>query len=423
MRFALSNAAKREFYRRKYRDAGIAEDLLSGGELEARFEQLPLLEPTELIENAKLLRDPGQPAFRVSCSGGSLGNPKVLFRTADDWDASVANMARVLAICGVSAKDVLLIAQPFGIWSIGHLALDACRQLECVAIPAGNHHEPEQILDFAGRFEVTAAFATPSLWKSVTACRNPEGPLHRMRILLAGEKLRGNTWRAFEQAWDGEVLELYGSEETDALAAECGRAPGLHILEDSFVYELLGSSGPVEHSQPGVYEGELVITSLYHSGTPLIRYRLGDLVRIHRTAGRCVCGRSEARLEIVGKSQQFVQLFDATKVYFYQIEAAVRSVLHRDPDIQVVIDSGAGSTEVLTVIIEDGTTAEGQGCLQQALTHCSLDFADSVIRGQVELRVTAGSGLKQSTAKGKQRQIIDRRNSNQERGAQHERTT
>jgi phenylacetate-CoA ligase len=416
LQLALQCAAGSTFYRRKFRAAGIAESELSGDGLAACFDKLPTLEPEELIANAQSLRPNGSRAFRVSCSGGSLGSPKTLYRTGPDWDQSVANMARALAISGIGRDDTLLIAQPFGIWSIGHLALDACRHLGCMAIPAGNQQRPENLADLTERFEATAAFATPSLWTSVTECRASRAFARPVRLLLAGEKLLDSTRQALGDAWRGGVCELYGSEETDALAAQCGFARGMHVLEDSFVIELMGEAGPMDHSQPGVHEGELVVTSLYHEGSPLIRYRLGDIVRIHRTISSCACGSSQARIEVIGKSRQFLQLFDATKVYFHQVECAVRGALNRETEIQVILENGPARIEVLSVNIGCGGTSDEQERLKSILANCSLDLADSIDRGQVELRITADKSLKENTPKGKQKQMIDRRNSNQERG-------
>ena len=407
----LKNALEVDFYKAKYRAAGVLDLVMSavqsGGSTDL-LAQLPILECEELIANSERMRSPQRSIFRVSCSGGSLGKPKIVYRTARDWHSSVENMERVLRTCGLKEGDVLLILQPFGIWSSGHLALDACERLNAMAVPVGLQHDSTQILDFIRRFEVTVVFATPSLWKWVTAQaeRDAEASL---RVLLAGEKLYDCDRRIFQEMWRGGVLELYGSEETDALGSECGHCPGMHILERSFIFELLGASGRIEHDRPGTYEGDLAITSLYHEGTPLIRYRLGDIVRIHRADRPCVCGRTEARLEVVGKSRQFVQLFDATKLYLYQLERVVENTLGRRTPIQIIVDSGPGALEIVEIVIEGHADPHELSSIEKALARCSLDLADSVSRQQVKLRVRLGRHVQQDTAKGKQMRIIDRR--------------
>ena len=415
LRSILRHAASVPLYRERYLAAGVPPHAVESGDLESHFACLPTLEPEELIARSQLLRASSERAFRVTCSGGSCGVPKVLYRTAADWDASVRNMVRVLRTADLRQTDSFLIVQPFGIWAIGHLALDACREIGCVAAPVGIHHDGAQILDFMDRFGVTAVFATPSLWKSITSMRDASKRRVPVRVLTAGEKLSASD-REFLSAWGGGVRELYGSEETDGLAAECGRAPGMHMLEDSFLFELIGASGPIDHSKPGVHEGELVITSLYHRGTPLVRYRLGDMVRIHRCAMDCACGSTEPRLEILGRRGQRLQLFDATKVYLYQVEAAARCALERDVSVQLALDDGPGATEILHVLLREPAGEHEVSRVREAVARSSLDLADSVARGQVDLRVTAGSGIHEASAKGKQHQIIDRRTPRQ-RGA------
>ena len=83
------------------------------------------------------------------------------------------------------------------------------------------------------------------------------------------------------------------------------RAP-LHLNENEFICEVLDPATlePVADGQPG----ELVVTNLGRTGSPVIRYRTGDIVV--RRSEPCACGRTLARLEggILARTDDMVNI-------------------------------------------------------------------------------------------------------------------
>lgn len=412
LRETLAVATQADFYRCLYEQHGVAQIPSCPTDLSEYFGRLPFLEPADIISSASQLRSHSMPVFRVSCSGGTLGRPKILFRTRSDWDRSVHNVAELFATAGVQAGTNMLILQPFGMWAIGHLALDACGLLKVMVLPAGNHEDLAFLSYLFSQFPITTVFATPSLWKRFTSYTAKANVPRQVRMLLAGERLVEEDRRYLSDYWRGGVYNIYGSEETDGLAAECEFHRGMHILEHSFVLELLSEGKTIDWSRPGDYEGELVITSLYHQGTPLVRYRLGDLVRVHRGPQRCECGNFNPTLEILGKSEEVVQLFDAARLSLCQLDVALRSALHREVYFQLLVEDGqqAPFLETLTILIGDNDIGEKERdqILREVAT-CSREVADSVHSQQLELRVARSDWNAAWTHKGKRRRIIDRR--------------
>ena len=86
--------------------------------------------------------------------------------------------------------------------------------------------------------------------------------------------------------------------------------------------ELLHMDG-VQPSKKGNQIGEAVITSLYQKGTPLIRYRLGDIIEIEQE--KCSCGCEYPLIHAYGRAKDAFSLFDGITVMAYQIESALRS--------------------------------------------------------------------------------------------------
>lgn len=405
----LAAAFNVEFYRSLYRRHGV-DQILSFPDIGQHFDKIPFLEPEDIIRRFNELRSPSAPAVRVTCSGGTLGQPKVLFRSGADWRTSVHNVAELFMTAGVLPGTSMLILQPFGMWAIGHLALEACALLKSMAIPAGNHEDFQFISYLMDHFPIEAVFVTPSLWKRFTLSLT-EPPLRPIRILAAGERLVEEDRKYFSNFWRGGVYNIYGSEETDGLAAECEFHTGMHILEHSFLFEILAGEETIDWSRPGTYEGELVVTSLYHRGTPLVRYRLGDKVRIARNARPCACGNANPVLEVLGKGQEIIQFFDATRISLSQLDAAIRNALGREVYFQVILENADRRPfiETVTILIDDKLGQEDCEKVLFEVANCSRELADSVRNDQLELKVTRSDGNCAWTQKGKRRRILDHR--------------
>jgi phenylacetate-CoA ligase len=78
--------------------------------------------------------------------------------------------------------------------------------------------------------------------------------------------------------------------EMGAYGYECAAQAGLHVNESEFIAEVIDPATGMAGR-----EGELVLTNLGRAGSPLLRYRTGDRVRL--ATEPCECGRTFARLE------------------------------------------------------------------------------------------------------------------------------
>lgn len=79
------------------------------------------------------------------------------------------------------------------------------------------------------------------------------------------------------------LVDQYASSEGAPFILECQRGR-LHIHPLSGVFEVLDEDGHAAR------EGEMVVTSFTTHGTPLVRYRIGDRMRLAAPEDTCDCG-------------------------------------------------------------------------------------------------------------------------------------
>ena len=101
------------------------------------------------------------------------------------------------------------------------------------------------------------------------------------------------------------AFDVYGLSEIigPGVACECECQQGLHIQEDHFYPEVIDpDTGRV---LPEGETGELVLTTLTRTGTPMIRYRTRDLTALERVP--CDCGRTQIKMRrVVGRNDDML---------------------------------------------------------------------------------------------------------------------
>ena len=137
------------------------------------------------------------------------------------------------------------------------------------------------------------------------------------------------------------------------MSFECWESPGyLHVNEAEFICEVLNPS--TFDSMPDGEPGELVVTNLGRTASPVIRYRTGDVVV--RRSEPCPCGRTFARLEggIKARTDDMVNI-RGVNVYPTAIEAVVRRFGEVVEFRSTVSSAGALRSLALEVETVEGT--------------------------------------------------------------------
>lgn len=152
--------------------------------------------------------------------------------------------------------------------------------------------------------------------------RLADGPV---RLLIVAGEPGGSipaTRERIERSWGARVIDHHGLTEVGPVSFECWESPGfLHLNESEFICEVRDPVTGREVADGG--PGELVVTNLGRIGSPIIRYRTGDIVV--RRSSPCGCGRTWARLEggILTRADDMINI-RGVNVYPSGIESVVR---------------------------------------------------------------------------------------------------
>ncbi len=237
-------------------------------------------------EFAANLTYPLERYIRYHHTSGTRGRPLPVLDTAEDWQWWIELWQFVLDEAEVGPEDRALLAFSFGpfigFWS----AHDATVARGTMVIPTGGMNTLARV-ELARRMRATVLFCTPSyaLRLAEIALENRIDPASQgvRRIIVAGEPggsvpaLR----RRIESLWNARLIDHAGASEVGPWGVGDRAGRGLYVIETEFIAEFrsLATGGAAEEGEIS----ELVITSLGRSGSPVIRYRTGDVVRPRTT--------------------------------------------------------------------------------------------------------------------------------------------
>ncbi len=324
------------FYTTKLKRAGIAPSALV---LPRDLVRLPLTTKAELVADqdaappwGTVLTYPVERYTRYNQTSSTTGRPLRWLDTTESWQWMLDCWRAVYRAAQVGADDRILFPFSFGPFLGFWTAFDAGTQLGAHCVPAGGMTS-EARLALIDVVRPTVICCTPTYaLRLVEVARQVRGagpPLadSSVRVLIVAGEPGGSipaTREQIERGWGARVIDHHGLTEVGPVSFECWDNPGaVHLNECEYICEVLdpdtGRPGPA--GEPG----ELVLTNLGRTASPLIRYRTGDLVALD--ADRCACGRTLARLDggIRSRIDDMVHV-SGVNVYPAAIEAVVRAV-------------------------------------------------------------------------------------------------
>ena len=301
---------------------------------------------------------------RFHQTSGTSGRPMRWLDTAETWAWFRKCWATIFTAAGVHPADRVLFPFSFGPFLGFWGAFESAVAIGALALPAGGLSTSARLKLIADN-AVTVVCCTPTYALHMAEVARQAGIDLRAStvraVVVAGEPGGSipETRRAIESAWGARLIDHHGMTELGAASFECLPRPGegVHVIESEFIPEVIdpATGSPLPEGE----RGELVITNLGRVGSPLIRYRTGDQVRLVR--GRCACGRWYGRLEggILGRTDDMFTV-RGNNVF----PPALEAVLRRFPEVaefRVLVHDRGALTQVALEIEPAPVVADVDG--------------------------------------------------------------
>jgi len=281
--------------------------------------KLPFTDKNDLSgQNDSFFAVPPKQVVDIVFSSGTTGYPVKIIYTENDLQRLAENEKRSLAGCGLSADDTVLLTCTMDRCFVAGLAyFSGVRTLGAAAVRNGLG-SLESHAEILRRTEATAMIGVPTFLRKLAGFLIGQGidpkKLAVSRLICIGEPLRNAEMSPLKVAsdlealWGATVYSTYASSETITTFCECPAQQGGHLLDDLAIVEIVDEEGRV---LPAGEIGEVVVTPLQIEGTPLVRFRTGDLSFLMTEP--CACGRITPRLgPILGRKQQMMKISGTT---------------------------------------------------------------------------------------------------------------
>jgi phenylacetate-CoA ligase len=322
------------FYADKFRDAGTIPEVST---LEDLQRKIPFTLKQEIVEDQRRyppygsnLSYPLARYKRFSQTSATSGRPLRWLDTQENWNWMLNCWVQVFEAAGITDKDRLFFAFSFapflGFWT----AFEAAASLGSLCIPGGGLSSVAR-LGIMMDNGVTVLCCTPTYALRLGEVAKEEDvdltATGVEKILVAGEPGGSvpSVRSKIETLWGGaRVIDHHGMTEIGPVSYQCpSRSDVLHVLESDYIAELIDPQSG-QPAGPG-QTGELVLTNLGRLGSPLLRYRTGDLVKLDPVQ-RCECRSYEMALQggILGRTDDMVTV-RGVNLYPSAVDEVVRA--------------------------------------------------------------------------------------------------
>jgi phenylacetate-CoA ligase len=270
-------------------------------------------------------------AIHVVASSGSSG-PRALF--AYDWNGwTVAGLsvARFAALVGreVQAGDDRVTNVSVGAEFASHFSVAIMQSFFPGTAMVSATLPMQRIIERLNRLQPTSIGSYPSVLQQLCgAAESGQLQVRPAAFASSGECLSSELRSALERIFSAKVFDGWACSESAMLAQSCARGPDLHLNDDIAIVE------PVdERAEPvaaGTESATVLITNLFNTLLPLIRYEITDRVTILDRPRPCVCGSQFRTIASVGGRSSDAFTYDGgVDVYTWVWEA----ILERNPTV------------------------------------------------------------------------------------------
>ena len=353
-------------YRRIFRDSGISSDDIESANPLELLRSLPTIGADELHRISMESVAAIDTIVDTETSSGTTSGGKIRFISFEDDATEHQFLSRLLITCGIGPRDSVacLDTDPAAVMISFPRACELIPTAESYCISAGAGFD--RSLALLERLRPTALVSVPSIiertLEAALASRSSV-PASIRRVIYIGEGMDEALRQRVRGTFEADVFSYYGSSETSALGIECRAHSGIHVFGSRTLFE-------VERDPAVPDRGELIVTTLVQRALPLLRYRLGDLVRLR--PGSCSCGLDEPRIDVLGRSEMFASIL-GSKIHHHALRRSLVRAGLIGP-LQVFLERNS-RCETMRLRVSDRNTHIGDRLLAAILAdHQDVEF-------------------------------------------------
>jgi phenylacetate-CoA ligase len=388
LRRLIGIAERVPYYRARFAAVGLrADDIQTVGDIR----RVPELERADAVElGIAGLRVPGTIGVRASTSGSSGKRVEFLWpleqmrwldageARARAWMGSDVGTRRLEVRCRAVGTPQAISAALLNTAAF-HAPVVADRAAVRQLVRAMSDYPPALVWGVSNALYVLAV-----------ALLDDHRPVRAGACWSGGNHLHPHYRRAFEQAFQCEVYERYATMETGLVAHECVEGRRLHVPAEGLIVEILREDG--SPAAPGDI-GDVVITSLHHTATPLIRYRVGDRA-IAADDTPCSCGRGLPVFgQVVGRATDVLRTASGRTISPREAVDLVAPGMNSIVDFQAQQDAH-GRLRILVVQREMPSCAQDRERMADAFDRTVEPPAPTVVERVDRIPLTPGGKLR-----------------------------
>lgn len=343
--------ANNQFYHDKFDKSGISIEEI--WDLD-RFQSVPFVTKEELRENPfSVLSVPKEMVAQIHLSTGTTGGKSIyMMHTHNDlFKYDISHTMPILF--PIEKGEIVFNALPYEMSSSGasfHRFIRDAKHAAVVGVGKGGYYsEPIKTLKAMVDLKADQMISVPSyVMNLIEVAKQNDIDISKdiklKKIWLTGEGCSNEFRKRIEKEWNCKAYFYYGSLEGGNIGIECETQDGYHITNGHVYVEIIDNvSG---RNKPYGEIGEIVITTLLREGSPLIRFRTGDLGFIDDKT--CECGMSLKKLYLRGRKENQIcihgnfyspMLIEENLMRFDEVGNDYRIIVYNDY-IEIVVTRG-----------------------------------------------------------------------------------
>ena len=323
---------------------------------------------------------------RLSSTSGTTGTPTLYTLTKHDVNVNRELHFRKLWIMGVRPGDIIMHALALSMFTGGVPVCDAWQEYGASMVPVGAESGIARVLQYIELCKPHYMCCTPSFAEYVIQ-RCPEvlgKPASALGLkgLMVGAEPGGGILEVRRRIKEGFKVEklfdnIGGSHNFHAYScpetADTPEYKGMHLIsEDYCILEILNPETRKSLEMKDGAIGEMCYTYIDWEGTPLLRYRLGDMLQVHLSP--CVCGDCRLQFKIIGRSDDML-IIKGVNLYPAALKNVVTSFVPRvTGEFRILLDApGPKVNPPLRVQVE-----YGEGVKKEDLPRLNKDMQDQM---------------------------------------------